>query len=106
MIPKPARESRTLRLSNILMGLGSLLLILPDVASDPAIAPLIEALPHRYRAGVGAILALVGWYVRYLRMTTSAPIAEKWLATEDPEPPQPPDVPSFPANTFHRGRER
>jgi uncharacterized membrane protein len=97
--PKPARESRTLRFNAVVSGVVTALAALPTLLSyvlellgDPSIAAAVsDAVPARYRALIAAVVLIVAQRNRALRMQTSAPIAEKWLATDDP--PQPPDVP-------------
>lgn len=96
--PKPARESRTLRFNAIVSWLAAAFAALPSLLSwliglmgDPVIAAAVaDAIPARYRGIIALVVLIVAQRNRSLRMQTSTPIAEAWLAAE---PPQPPDVP-------------
>lgn len=87
MSPKRPHDSRTLRLAHFMLGLGALVGVIPELVTDPAIQPLIHAmLPDNARRGFALFVAIIGFYVRHLRMTTTAPIAGKWTVPDKLEP--------------------
>jgi len=89
--PKPVRESRVLRFSDLLTWLFGALMAIPslisyacDLLGDPQIAAAVsDAIPAKYRAALAIIVIVVAQRYKALRMTTSAPIAERWLATDE-----------------------
>lgn len=98
--PKPKKQSRTIRFNNLASILVSVLAALPSIVSyvfellgDPQVSAVIaDAVPVQYRAAFAVVVLIIAQRNKSLRMSTTSPIAERWLSTEGPS--SPPDVPS------------
>lgn len=78
MTAKPRKASRTLKLANVLMGIGGFFALVPELVSDPVVmAFLNEFLSPTARRVLAVLTVVVGYLVRYLRMTTTQPIERR-----------------------------